>query len=273
MLRRKRNLVVLAIIILIPIVAIAWWLLAPLLTSKTVDEEFPLAFAAVVPPNMDRGEVEKVMAGMAMVDQEVNEAMPAQKDMNADVNKIMDGPMIDTITEAMAKSMTGAVMDTLPDEIPDTDKQAIMKDIAADMKDALPKAMSEAMAKPQVSAVTDAPVKLKEGEFAGQDRFHKGSGRATIYQSPDGSHLLRLEDFSVTNGPDLRVYLSPVQKPGGAGDVTAEGHVELAKLKGNKGNQNYPIPDDADVASLRSVVIFCKPFRVVFSVAPLQEVG
>jgi hypothetical protein len=36
MLLRKRNLGILAIIILIPIIGIAWWLLAPLLTSTTV---------------------------------------------------------------------------------------------------------------------------------------------------------------------------------------------------------------------------------------------
>jgi hypothetical protein len=273
MLRRKRNLAVLAIIILVPIVAVAWWLLSPLLTSKTVDEEVPFAFTAVVPPNMERADVEKIMAGMALVDNEVTEQMPSQNDMKADVNRLMGSPMIDSITEVMAKTLSDSVMETLPDDMSDAAKQAIMKDIAADMKDALPKVMSEAMAKPPGSAVADSPVKLKEGEFAGQDKFHKGSGRAIIYQSPDGSRLLRLEDFSVTNGPDLRVYLSPVHKPEGAGDVTAQGHVELAKLKGNKGNQNYAIPDDADVTSLRSVVIFCKPFRVIFSVAPLQDVG
>ena len=40
MLLRKRNLGILAIVILIPIIGIAWWLLAPLFTSTTVEEEF-----------------------------------------------------------------------------------------------------------------------------------------------------------------------------------------------------------------------------------------
>ena len=43
-----------------------------------------------------------------------------------------------------------------------------------------------------------------------------------------------------------------------------------ASSKGNKGNQNYPIPDDVDVDSQMSVVIYCVPFSVVFSVATLQ---
>ena len=45
--------------------------------------------------------------------------------------------------------------------------------------------------------------------------------------------------------------------------------MELDKLKGNMGNQNYPIPE-MDLSQYRSVVIYCKPFHVIFSVAPLS---
>ena len=55
--------------------------------------------------------------------------------------------------------------------------------------------------------------------------------------------------------------------------MTAPGHFELAKLKGNIGNQNYVVPADADIASFQSVVIYCKPFRVIFSVASLADVA
>lgn len=48
---------------------------------------------------------------------------------------------------------------------------------------------------------------------------------------------------------DLRVILTPVQNPGGAGEVTAPGHLELAKLKRNLGNQTYEIPGDVDITS------------------------
>ena len=114
-------------------------------------------------------------------------------------------------------------------------------------------------------------IELKAREFRGADRFYNGNGRSGIYRLADGAHLLRLEDFNVTNGPDLRVILSPSENPMNSGDATAPGHVELAKLKGNLGNQNYPIPSDADIASFRSVVIYCKPFRVIFSVAALRD--
>ena len=42
----------------------------------------------------------------------------------------------------------------------------------------------------------EAPaVLVKSGEFKDADAFHKGSGQAIVYQGPDGSHLLRLENL------------------------------------------------------------------------------
>ncbi len=110
---------------------------------------------------------------------------------------------------------------------------------------------------------------VKTGSFRDADSFHKGSGQATIYRLADGEHVLRVEDLRVTNGPDLRVLLSGHSDPMSQGDFDSEEYVELDKLKGNMGNQNYPIPE-MDLSQYRSVVIYCKPFHVIFSVAPLS---
>jgi hypothetical protein len=118
-----------------------------------------------------------------------------------------------------------------------------------------------------------AVVKLKEGEFRDADSVHRGSGLATIYMGPDGSRVLRLENFNVTNGPDLHVIMSPASNPTSRGGVHSQGYIDLGKLKGNIGNQNYPIPDDLNITNLRSVVIYCSPFHVIFSVAQLADLG
>ncbi len=115
------------------------------------------------------------------------------------------------------------------------------------------------------------PIKVKVGEFRDQDSFHKGSGQAIIYRGTDGSHLLRLENLDVTNGPDLRVLVSPHPDPRSRDDLNARGYVELDRLKGNRGNQNYFIPDNVDVSTVNSVIIYCRPFHVIFSVAPLRD--
>ncbi len=127
---------------------------------------------------------------------------------------------------------------------------------------------------PESTAQAQAgPVKLKEGNFRDADSFHKGSGQATIYRGPDGTLLLRLENFNVTNGPELHVILSPHPNPQSQSDLKAPGYVDLGKLKGNRGNQNYTIPNDVDVGAQGSVVIYCSPFHVIFSVATLQDAG
>ena len=136
------------------------------------------------------------------------------------------------------------------------------------MKDALPEVMAKAEAQP-----ASEPVRLKSGQFRDQDRFHRGTGTATIYSLADGTQLLRLTDLQVTNGPDLRVILTRSQNPEEAGQVTGPGHLELAKLNREHGKHNYPIPNDADVSTFNSVVVFCKPFRVIFSVASLESAG
>ena len=82
----------------------------------------------------------------------------------------------------------------------------------------------------------------------------------------DASHVLRLEDLNVTNGPDLHVLLMVDPE----GSDKSQGYLDLGKLKGNIGNQNYPIPPDADISIYNAVMIYCQPFHVVFSTAPLR---
>jgi len=105
---------------------------------------------------------------------------------------------------------------------------------------------------------------VRSGAFAGADDFHFGRGRATLTVAPDGHHTLRFDDFSVRNGPDLYVYLSP--DPAGY----ADGAVELGRLRATDGSFNTLLPAGVDVTQARSVVIWCKQFAVLFAVATLD---
>lgn len=101
-------------------------------------------------------------------------------------------------------------------------------------------------------------------EFRG--KAHGTSGTVQVLTLPDGSRVLRIEDLDTSNGPDLKVVLSPDP------DGYAAGALSLGTLKGNKGSQNYEIPPDADLGAFASVVIWCKRFDVDFGVAPLPIV-
>src|SRR5215469_8680153 len=50
------------------------------------------------------------------------------------------------------------------------------------------------------------PQPVYTGLLAG--RAHPTSGRASIYQAPDGKRHLRLTDFMTSNGPDVHVVLA-----------------------------------------------------------------
>jgi hypothetical protein len=112
----------------------------------------------------------------------------------------------------------------------------------------------------------DAKV-LAKGEFHKADKA--GSGTATIYQLADGKRVLRLTDFAVDNGPDLHVRVIAANDANDTASVAKADHVELGKLRGNKGSQNYELPASVDLNKYRVVSIWCNRFSVNFAAAPL----
>jgi len=105
------------------------------------------------------------------------------------------------------------------------------------------------------------------GTFHGSDEFHFGEGTARLIETAPGEFVVRLERFSVRNGPDLYVYLSPDRSG------YATGSVELGRLKADRGNQKYAVPAGAitDPSRAASVVIWCKQFSHLFATAPLAR--
>jgi hypothetical protein len=102
---------------------------------------------------------------------------------------------------------------------------------------------------------------------------HDTSGTLRILDLGGGRRALRLDDLDTSNGPDLHVWLTDAEvKPGRDGwGVFDDGkYLDLGKLKGNRGSQNYEIPASADLAAYRSVTIWCDRFNVSFGAATLQ---
>ena len=112
---------------------------------------------------------------------------------------------------------------------------------------------------------------ISTGRFKGE--VHKTSGRATVCQQADGTRVLRLTDFSTSNGPALHVLLIDGKSPD-AGKDFALGtikNVDLGDLKGNQGDQDYRIPNDANLQELNTVSIYCMRFHANFGTALLEE--
>jgi len=117
------------------------------------------------------------------------------------------------------------------------------------------------------SEADGAPIVVAHGKFVDADRVHRASGTARLVETTAGERLIRFdEDFQVINGPDLFVWLTedPQGKPGA-------GYLDLGRLKGNIGSQNYAIPDDVDPSVYKGVIVWCKAFSVLFGRATLQS--
>ena len=116
-------------------------------------------------------------------------------------------------------------------------------------------------------AQSNQPVTLATGQFAGADSAHSGGGKVLLIRLPDGKRFLRFEEFRVTNGPDLYVYLSGHRVPRTSAQLHEGAAFEVGVLKGNIGAQNYELPADLDLSKFKSVAIYCKRFSVMFASA------
>ena len=105
-------------------------------------------------------------------------------------------------------------------------------------------------------------LELAAGEFESAEEG-SASGRAALVKVADGPVMLTITDLDVAAGPDLRVYLVP-----GDGEDMGD-KLDLGGLKGNKGSQQYELPEDAETDLPRTVVVYCRAFSVAFGRAHL----
>jgi len=114
----------------------------------------------------------------------------------------------------------------------------------------------------EVNETVAAGPALLEGAFTGH--AHPTDGVARIIEEGN-ARVLTLTNFETDPGPDLYVYVAPGQTSGD--DV--DGATQLARLKGNIGNQQYELPPELDTSSGATVVIWCRAFSVTFGAAQL----
>ncbi len=137
--------------------------------------------------------------------------------------------------------------------------------IRTELVEPLPVATGSPGASARAAASAEPGLLARAGSFVGADEFHFGSGTARLVETEPGRFVVRFEDFSVRNGPDLYVYLSPSE------DGYEDGAVELGLLKATDGTFNYDVPSGVDVDDVRSVVIWCRAFAVQFAHATLGD--
>lgn len=87
------------------------------------------------------------------------------------------------------------------------------------------------------------------------------TGIAKVYKKAE-AYTLVLDSFSVSNGPDLHVYLSKERLP--------VNFIDLGILKSNRGTQVYNIPGMPDFMEYNFALIHCQQFNHLFGSADLN---
>jgi hypothetical protein len=101
---------------------------------------------------------------------------------------------------------------------------------------------------------------IAQGIFSG-NRNYQVSGNVKLVEQ-GGTKVLRFENFSSSNGPDLKVYL--------AADPNASRFINMGELKSVSGNQNYVLPGMPELSQYPYALIWCEEFGVLFGSANLK---
>ncbi|WP_395046184.1 DM13 domain-containing protein [Flavobacterium sp.] len=111
------------------------------------------------------------------------------------------------------------------------------------------------------STIGSTAILKYSGEFSPTSGINV-SGFAKVYLE-NNEYKVKLEDIIISDGPDLKVYLSKENTP--------INFVNLGNFKGN-GNTFYTIPTSVNVSEYQYVLIHCQEFNHLFAIAPLTSI-
>jgi len=215
------------IVLVVPFVWVNWWLLSPYFIDDVVDEAFSTSITEQLTT--------------------ADEAPAAAAPPAIDENSTTGATAPETEAPPPAESLPG-------------DQATTSEPAAEDEPVAEGEPASAAPTEDEAPSPPAEPALVGAGQFVGL-AGHDGTGDAGIFQNPDGSLVLRFENFDIDNGPDLEVYLVP-----GADQTSpADGSIHLGELKGNIGDQNYELPPGTELApGAYTALVWCEAFSVEF---------
>jgi len=124
---------------------------------------------------------------------------------------------------------------------------------------------SLASADTSVAPLVATPATIASGQLGYVDAVHNGTGTVLLVRAGD-TVVLRFDAVAMTNAPDVHVYLS--RDTGGKWSQSTS--VYLGPLKATNGSFNYTVPAEADLSSIKSVVVWCRQFSVLVTWADLR---
>jgi len=86
----------------------------------------------------------------------------------------------------------------------------------------------------------------------------------------DGKHFIELSDnFQAKKGPDVKIFLSPLEASTINGNNAAEGSVFIKLISNFKGKNRIEIPEGIDVSQFNTLVFHCEEYSKLWGVSSL----
>ena len=101
---------------------------------------------------------------------------------------------------------------------------------------------------------------LVSGSFV--SNAHTSTGSVKVIKEATGKTYLTFENFSTSNGPDLRIWL--------ATNTSGTSYREVGLLTAVSGNFSYELNSTFNYSTNNYVLIWCKDFSVLFGHAVLE---
>lgn len=105
---------------------------------------------------------------------------------------------------------------------------------------------------------------LKTGTFEGF--AHSLAGNVTVIKDTTGNVILRLENYTMTPGPDVDVYLSKTSSYSRSNIIKIDHLIDGYE----NGTRNIDIANDSDLSTYKYVLVWCVKFDQLFGYAELK---
>ena len=109
---------------------------------------------------------------------------------------------------------------------------------------------------------------LWQGDLIKKSKAIEGHARIVAIS---GERVIVFDDnFKTKDGPDLKVVLSPLPFDKITGKNAMKDARVISLLKATSGGQRYTIPADIDLSAMKSLLVHCEKYSVLWGGAPLD---
>ena len=123
-------------------------------------------------------------------------------------------------------------------------------------------ALSPAAFAQDAVAVEAVEADLPSGNFIKKKK--KLQGAWEVVQRDGNTYIKFADDFRASKGPDLKVFLSPLDVATVTGKTATEGAINIGELQKTKGAQEYLVPADVNLADYASVLVHCEKYAILW---------